>query len=240
LFENWFFIDLFQSKPTVQCKVGSPFFRHASQGLLVQGILIMFIATTLYQLLQCSPVGSQSYSSVAAPIIRRTSRGASQALLLIFTLCLSACFSGTDTAPATMAKSTTAAVASATATAPATEDVVEEPPPLASLKSVPVPSSSQFDQYVQDKAAAVQLGKALFWDTRVGSDNKTACATCHSHAGADNRVKNQVSPGLLADDKTFQLGGPNSTLKASDFPFTRHTNINEAATRSTDINDVVS
>ena len=51
--------------------------------------------------------------------------------------------------------------------------------------------------YVQDRAAAVRLGKALFWDMNIGSDGKTACASCHFQAGADNRIKNQISPTLL-------------------------------------------
>lgn len=120
--------------------------------------------------------------------------------------------------------------------------VEEPPPPLVSLKYVekPGPSAEDLARYVQDNKAAVQLGKALFWDTRVGSDNKTACASCHFHAGADNRVKNQLNPGLLAGDKTFQLGGPNHTLTAADFPFTRHADINDAASRTEDRNDVAS
>ncbi len=120
--------------------------------------------------------------------------------------------------------------------------VEEDPPPPASLKTVPVPglSAAEMRDLVKDKTAAIQLGKALFWDTRVGSDNKTACASCHFHAGADNRIKNQISPGLLGGDKTFQLGGPNYTLKPSDFPLTRHANRDDAATRTADKNDVVS
>ncbi|WP_430438498.1 cytochrome c peroxidase [Noviherbaspirillum suwonense] len=39
------------------------------------------------------------------------------------------------------------------------------------------------------ETAAIQSGKSLFWNPRVGSDNKTACATCHFNAGADNRTK---------------------------------------------------
>lgn len=116
-----------------------------------------------------------------------------------------------------------------------------------SLKSVPVPgpSADALSQFVADKNAAIQLGKALFWDLRVGSDNKTACASCHFAAGADNRTKNQVSPGLLRlspePDKTFQLGAaPNYILSASDFPFTKHTDINDALTRLSDVNDVAS
>lgn len=121
-----------------------------------------------------------------------------------------------------------------------------------SLKTVPTPGPSDvlLSQFIKDKQVAIQLGKALFWDSRVGSDNKTACASCHFHAGADNRTKNQVDPGLLRlfpdlagsnPDHTFQLGGnPNYTLKPDDFPFTKHANVNDAATRLSDINDVAS
>ena len=100
------------------------------------------------------------------------------------------------------------------------------------LRTVAVPGPSQdiLNEYIVDKTAAIQLGKALFWDVRVGSDNKTACASCHSSAGADTRIKNQLDPGLLRrtellvpnPDKTFKEGtGPNYALKESDFPFTR-------------------
>ncbi|MCO4754623.1 MAG: hypothetical protein KC478_09070 [Bacteriovoracaceae bacterium] len=91
---------------------------------------------------------------------------------------------------------------------------------LGSLKPIPIPgpSDEMLGEFVRDKKAAIQLGKALFWDTRVGSDNKTACATCHFHAGIDNRVQNQLNPGLLGNDELFQFGGPNYNLKAHDFP----------------------
>ena len=51
------------------------------------------------------------------------------------------------------------------------------------------------DVLFEDEAAAIQLGKALFWDVQVGSDNKTACATCHNFGGADWRTKNQLAAG---------------------------------------------
>ncbi len=125
--------------------------------------------------------------------------------------------------------------------------------------SVPGPSNDVLDEFVDDKSAAIELGKALFWDARVGSDNKTACATCHFSAGADTREKNQLSPGLLRrlagsmdayPDRTFQLGsGPNHQFTASeldsissgDFPFTRFSmrDSNDPAQRI-DINDVAS
>jgi cytochrome c peroxidase len=54
---------------------------------------------------------------------------------------------------------------------------------------------------------AIALGKALFWDQQMGSDN-TACASCHFHAGSDTRLRNQLNPG--ADDVTF---GPSGDVK---------------------------
>jgi cytochrome c peroxidase len=72
---------------------------------------------------------------------------------------------------------------------------------------------------ILDKAAAVQLGKAFFWDTQVGSDGTQACASCHFQAGADPRLNNQVSPGLSTVASTFHVGGPNERLTPSDFPF---------------------
>ena len=51
---------------------------------------------------------------------------------------------------------------------------------------------------------AIALGKALFWDQQMGSNN-TACASCHFHAGADTRLMNQLNPG--ADDASFGANG---------------------------------
>src|SRR5580765_7539862 len=61
------------------------------------------------------------------------------------------------------------------------------------LKTVAVPPVPELDRYVRDRAALLVLGKALFWDMQVGSDGRTACATCHFHAGADHRAQNQLS-----------------------------------------------
>jgi len=107
--------------------------------------------------------------------------------------------------------------------------------PLASLKTVPAPEPLNLGSYVANKAAAIQLGKALFWDMQVGSDGVQACASCHFQAGADNRTKNQLNPGLNAGDTLFGnnlLGlpapapglGPNVSLKATHFPFHKLTN----------------
>lgn len=99
--------------------------------------------------------------------------------------------------------------------------------PVASLKGVAVPKPSALAQYVADERMLVVLGKALFWDVQVGSDGQTACATCHFHAGADHRVQNQLaSPANAAVPIT-----PNTTLRASDFPF--HAFSNPADNRST-------
>src|ERR687888_804764 len=117
----------------------------------------------------------------------------------------------------------------------------DPPKPLASLKTVPVPEPANLADFVANKTTAIRLGKALFWDMQAGSDGIQACASCHFHAGADNRRKNQLSPGLLAGDTTFQVGGPNYTLRARDFPFTRHADENAAGSPIvSDANDVAS
>ena len=63
-------------------------------------------------------------------------------------------------------------------------------PTIETLKGVTIPLPAQLDDYIMNRAAAIQLGKAAFWDMAVGSDGKTACASCHFHAGADSRVTN--------------------------------------------------
>jgi cytochrome c peroxidase len=96
------------------------------------------------------------------------------------------------------------------------------PPPLA---SVAIPEPPNLGEFVQDREAAVALGKALFWDLAVGSDGRTACASCHFRAGADPRSRNVVSPGLLRvdrdgaalPDRAFDLE-PGRSLAAGDLP----------------------
>jgi len=116
----------------------------------------------------------------------------------------------------------------------------DKPPLPGSLKTVPVPLPPNLSDFVKDNNAAIVLGKTLFWDQNAGSDG-LACASCHFHAGADNRTKNALDPGLrnasagLPGDVSaiFNLtasnrqsktgpppgGGPNYTLKKADFPF---------------------
>lgn len=94
-------------------------------------------------------------------------------------------------------------------------------PPKA-LDSIPVPLPSDLATYVKDRDKAILLGKALFWDMQTGGDGRTACATCHWHAGADIRTKNQLNPGAPSGTPDLaNFRGPNKTLKASDFPFHR-------------------
>ena len=89
---------------------------------------------------------------------------------------------------------TAAALALGTWTLTTTAQVAEVPKPEG-LKGIAVPEPSNLAQFVSNKAAAVRLGKALFWDTQLGSDGKTACASCHFHAGADNRTRNTYCSG---------------------------------------------
>ena len=130
---------------------------------------------------------------------------------------------------------------------------------LDSLATVPVPEPVNLVDFIQDRDAAIALGKALFWDQQVGSDGN-ACASCHFHAGADSRVKNQLSPGLLRvtdpdgvgdADTTFgdaagltasaAIAGPNYTLNANDFPLHQLADpLDRNSAVTFDSNDVVS
>ncbi len=92
-------------------------------------------------------------------------------------------------------------------------------------------------KYVKNVKEAIRLGKALFFDMQLGGDGVQACVSCHFHAGADPRTKNQISPGLLrvkgqpdgkikglhnaaADSDTgFQVHQPDQTVTPGDFPF---------------------
>jgi cytochrome c peroxidase len=103
----------------------------------------------------------------------------------------------------------------------------EDPPRPPSLKTVAIPGPTNLDEFVRDRDALLVLGKALFWDMQVGSDGRTACATCHFHAGADARSRNQLNPGTRrvtangADDPDVAFApplGPNHQLTAADFP----------------------
>jgi cytochrome c peroxidase len=129
--------------------------------------------------------------------------------------------------------------------------------PLAPLSTVPVPAVFGMEGILADKTAAIELGKALFWDMQAGSDDIQACASCHFNAGADSRAINQVNPGQAGSDNSFQLGvsangslGPNYHYKAGtvnagfggyhdgDFPFRKVADVKDRFSVISDINDV--
>jgi cytochrome c peroxidase len=129
--------------------------------------------------------------------------------------------------------------------------------PLAALSTVPIPTVFGMEGILADRTAAVQLGKALFWDMQAGSDDTQACASCHFNAGADSRVNNEVNPGQPGGDNTFQLGepfngsfGPNYHYSAGtaaagfggyhdgDFPFHKVANVKDRFSVISDVNDV--
>jgi cytochrome c peroxidase len=104
------------------------------------------------------------------------------------------------------------------------------PPSLKDVKLPVVPGLLDGSKpIVINKDKAIALGKALFWDTNVGSDGM-ACGSCHFHAGADVRTKNQFSPakahlpGAFSDPNRFDPGDPrgpnlsNYPLAKRDFP----------------------
>jgi len=127
--------------------------------------------------------------------------------------------------------------------------------PLANVKIPDVNLADFLNPGPAARAAAVRLGKALFWDMQAGSDGQ-ACASCHFAAGADTRARNQLSPGLRAVPTDPFFGNnflgvsgfpqfrPDYTLVAADFPFHRLTDPenNNFLTRivTQDTNDVTS
>jgi len=123
--------------------------------------------------------------------------------------------------------------------------------PLAPLSTVPVPPVFGMEGMLADKTAAIQLGKALFWDMQAGSDDTQACASCHFNAGADSRAINQINPGQAGGDNSFQMGaGPNYHLSAGtptagfggfhdgDYPFHKLADVDQGLTLISDVNDV--
>lgn len=126
----------------------------------------------------------------------------------------------------------------------AQEPEPDDPPPeLGALDEIPVPLPDDLDSFVKDREAAILLGKSLFWDMQVGSDGRTACATCHWHAGADARTRNTLHPGVpgsafgrqregqesLAELALKRFRGANADLAAGDFPFHRVQNPHKPA-----------
>ena len=178
------------------------------------------------------------------------------ALLLIFT---QAAFSATVSKPVLVKLTPLQIFCAANADArkndpemPASLKCTPAPEPYmldSSGKKVSIVSSPSLRSIIKNKVVAIALGKMLFWDSQVGSDGQ-ACASCHFQAGADNRIKNQLSPGLrnatsktASDNKTaigevfdFMASNPstldpllpatgkgaNYTLKKTDFPLRQY------------------
>ncbi len=137
---------------------------------------------------------------------------------------------------------------SGSAQAPCPEPLVPERlDTIGSLKGVPVPLPAALDTVVKNRTKAIVLGKALFWDKQLGSDGQ-ACASCHFHAGADRRIKNQLNPGRNAvpPDQYFDTTkaggwGPNYTFRSGDFPFHTLTDpLDRDSSVTFDMNDVAS
>jgi cytochrome c peroxidase len=108
---------------------------------------------------------------------------------------------------------------------PAWSQFVEPPNPLGSLKTVPTPEPANLNQFLKSdgqgrifpaaRAAAIALGKALFWDQAAGSDGQ-ACASCHFNAGADSRTRNQLNPGFRAIPSQTHFGARSSVAERYD------------------------
>lgn len=95
-------------------------------------------------------------------------------------------------------------------------------PALRPLTGVAIPQDAKLSNFVADMQAARVLGKALFWDTAVGSDGQQACASCHFHAGADMRTKNQIHPGadgVYQPTRSGNTAAVNYIMRPEDFPF---------------------
>lgn len=94
---------------------------------------------------------------------------------------------------------------------------------LAIVTELEIPVNEE--HFIRNRRAAEDLGKALFWDMQVGSDGVQSCGSCHFHAGADNRTKNQLNPDSNMGDFALQVtsvaGSPTNNVEviASDFPF---------------------
>lgn len=122
------------------------------------------------------------------------------------------------------------------------------PPSMQGAPIPPVPGLTDgADPVIVDNDMAIALGKALFWDIAAGSDGM-ACASCHFHAGADRRIKNQLNPGQKSSNDSGQTfeptasglpGGPNYTLNQDDFPFHNYTNPLDALSGITNTSDDV-
>lgn len=102
------------------------------------------------------------------------------------------------------------------------------------------PLVNEANEYIKNRKAAEQLGKALFWDIAAGSDGQS-CASCHFVGGADNRIENQIAPGHDNEfdvDFKGEVTGPNKILTADHFPFLQQSDVLDKNSEITqDLND---
>ena len=84
------------------------------------------------------------------------------------------------------------------------------------LSDLETPLPGNVSEFVENEAAAIALGKALFWDAQIGGDGVTACATCHFSGGSDTRDRNQAHPGA---NGTFTNNAANGQWTSGSFPF---------------------
>src|SRR5438093_10772147 len=64
--------------------------------------------------------------------------------------------------------------------------------PLGALGTVPVPKPD-LTGFVRDEAAAVALGKALFWDMQLGRGGVQARGACPLHGGGDTQTQHPLN-----------------------------------------------
>lgn len=87
------------------------------------------------------------------------------------------------------------------------------------LEEVPVPDGNPVTESKR------VLGKILFWEEQLSSDNSVACGTCHKPAagGADERIALHPGPDLVFDTNNETFGSPgiplyDASLEALDHP----------------------
>jgi cytochrome c peroxidase len=139
------------------------------------------------------------------------------------------------------------AVAGFTLCFEASAQVADPVSPPSSLKDIAVPAIPNLSNYIRNNGVAIALGKALFWDQNAGSDGM-ACASCHFHAGADSRTKNQLHPGANGHwdapvgainwRANHSLAGTDFPLHALSDPLERNSNVISSIT-NTPIDDIV-
>lgn len=81
---------------------------------------------------------------------------------------------------------------------------IAQPPPLPPLPPVPFPAGNPFSESKR------VLGKILFWDEQLSSDNSTACGTCHKPAfnGTDPRLARNPSDDGILNTPDDVIGSP--------------------------------